>query len=132
MAQTNLSISFWGDALLIVAYILNKVPSKSVPSTPYELWTGHKINLNDLWPWGCDAYIKDRLGEFGKLSPKEKKCIFIRYSERSKGFVFIDELEDGSITEIESRDVKFLENDFLKKDDINKGEPLYEMLNSDD
>ena len=36
MAQAYLPISFWGDALMAVAYILNRVPSKSVPSTPYE------------------------------------------------------------------------------------------------
>jgi len=81
---------------------------------------------------GLCAYIKDRFGEFGKLSPKGKKCIFIRYSERSKGYVFIDELEDGSITEIVSRDVRFLENDFPKKGEIGEVEPLYEMLNSED
>ena len=37
MAQANLPISFWRDALLTVAYVLNRVPSNSVPSTPYEL-----------------------------------------------------------------------------------------------
>ena len=37
MAQANLPISYWGDALLTAAYILNLVPSKSVSSTPYEL-----------------------------------------------------------------------------------------------
>ena len=37
MAQANLPISFWGDALMVATYILNRVPSKSVPSTPYEL-----------------------------------------------------------------------------------------------
>ncbi|KAL0298224.1 UNVERIFIED_CONTAM: Copia protein [Sesamum calycinum] len=40
MAQANLPISFWGDAILTAAYILNRVPSKSIPSTPYELWHG--------------------------------------------------------------------------------------------
>lgn len=50
MAQTNLPISFWGDASLTTVYILNKVPSKSVTSTPFELWTGHKTKLNDLRP----------------------------------------------------------------------------------
>ena len=34
MAQANLPISFWGDALLTAAYVLNRVPSKSVLSTP--------------------------------------------------------------------------------------------------
>lgn len=131
MVQTNLPISFWGDALLTATYILNKVPSKSVSSTPYELWTGHKPNLKDLRPWGCATYVKDSFSKFGKLGPKGKKCIFIRYSEHSKGYVFIGELEDGSITEIESRDVTFLENDFPKKGDVKNGEPLYKMLNSD-
>ena len=28
----------WGEALKTAAYILNQVPSKSVPKTPYELW----------------------------------------------------------------------------------------------
>ena len=40
MAHANLPISFWGDALLTAAYILNRVPSKSVSATPYELWSG--------------------------------------------------------------------------------------------
>jgi len=50
MAQANLPISFWGDGLLIVAYILNHVPSKSVSSTPYELWNGVKPNLGYFHP----------------------------------------------------------------------------------
>ena len=33
MAQAKLPISFWGDALMTATYILNRVPSKSVPST---------------------------------------------------------------------------------------------------
>jgi transposase InsO family protein len=45
MAQANLPISFWGDTLLTAAYILNRVPSQSVSSTPYELWKGKKPNL---------------------------------------------------------------------------------------
>jgi hypothetical protein len=37
MTQTNLPISFWGDALLTAAYILDRVPSKFISSTLYEL-----------------------------------------------------------------------------------------------
>ena len=50
MAQANLPITFWGDALLIATYILNRVPSKSVTSTPYELWTKRKPDLSNLRP----------------------------------------------------------------------------------
>ena len=52
MAQAKFPISFWGDALLTAAYILNRVPTQSVPSTPYELWRGEKPNLEHLRPWG--------------------------------------------------------------------------------
>ena len=37
MAQANLPITFWGNVLLTTAYALNRVPSKSVTSTLYEL-----------------------------------------------------------------------------------------------
>jgi len=67
-------------------------------------------------------------GEFGKLRPERKKCIFIRYSEHSKGYVFIEELERMEII------LKLYHEmpDFPKKDEIGEGEPLYEMLNSKD
>ena len=52
MAQANLPISFWGDVLLTAAYILNRVPFKSVPSTLYKLWNSKKLDLDNLHPWG--------------------------------------------------------------------------------
>jgi len=48
MAHINLPITVWGDALLTAAYILNRVPSKSVPVTSYELWFGRKHSLGHL------------------------------------------------------------------------------------
>ena len=81
MAQANLPISYWGDALLTAAYILNRVPFISVSSTPYELWTDKKPDLNNLRPWGSIRYVHNTSHRHGKLGPKGKKCIFIRYSE---------------------------------------------------
>ena len=120
MAQANMPISYLGDALLTTAYILNRVPSKSIPSTPYELWNGEKPILGNLHPWGCAAYIHSTSHPHGKLGPRGKTCIFIRYSNLSKGFVFIGEDKDGRVTEIESRDITFLETDFPKKSEVTK------------
>ena len=36
MSLTNLPLSFWGYALKTVAFMLNRAPSKSVETTPYE------------------------------------------------------------------------------------------------
>ena len=40
MSLTDLPLSFWGYALETDAFMLNRAPSKSVETTPYELWFG--------------------------------------------------------------------------------------------
>uniref|UniRef100_A0A2N9I383 Reverse transcriptase Ty1/copia-type domain-containing protein n=1 Tax=Fagus sylvatica TaxID=28930 RepID=A0A2N9I383_FAGSY len=97
MAQANLPISFWGDALLTAAYILNRVPSQSVSSTPYELWKGEKPNLEHLHPWG------------------------------SAGYVMYGEHPNGGMTELELRDIDFIETDFPSIGDANRDLDLYEL-----
>jgi hypothetical protein len=48
LSYSTLPISLWMEALKIAVHILNRVPSKSVPKTPYEMWTGRKPTLNYL------------------------------------------------------------------------------------
>jgi hypothetical protein len=50
MVHANLPVSFWEDALLTIAYILNRVPSKFVSSIMYELWNNEKPNIGYLHP----------------------------------------------------------------------------------
>ena len=58
MSLTDLPLSFWGYALESAAFTLNRAPSKSVETTPYELWFGKKPKLSFLNVWGYDAYGK--------------------------------------------------------------------------
>ena len=53
MSYSSVPISLWGEALKTAMYILNKVPSKAVPKTPFELWTGRKPSLRHIHIWGC-------------------------------------------------------------------------------
>ena len=48
MSLTDFPLSFWGYALEIVAFTLKRAPSKSVETTPYELWFGKKPKLSFL------------------------------------------------------------------------------------
>jgi transposase InsO family protein len=48
LSYSTLPISLWMEALKITVHILNQVPSKSMPKTSYELWTGRKPTLNYL------------------------------------------------------------------------------------
>ena len=76
------------EALKTAVHILNRVPSKSVPKTPYELWTGRKPSLRHLRVWGCPAEAKVFNPNIGKLDPKTVSCHFIGYPDRSKGYRF--------------------------------------------
>ena len=81
ISLTDLPLSFWGYALDTAAFTLNRAPSKSVETTPYELWFGKKPKLSFLKVWGCDAYVKKLQPE--KLEPKSKKCVFIGYRKET-------------------------------------------------
>ena len=48
MSLTDLPLSVWGYALETTAFTLNRALSKSVETTPYELWFGKKPKLSFL------------------------------------------------------------------------------------
>ena len=112
---------------MTIAYILNREPSKSVPTTPYELWIGAKPNLENLRPWGCADFVHSTSHKYGKLGPRASKKIFIRYSESSKGYVMYGEHSDSGMTEIESRHVNFIEDDFPSINEAKQDLQLYEL-----
>jgi hypothetical protein len=93
-------------------HILNRVPSKSVPKIPYELWTGRKPTLNYLYVWGCLAEAKLFNPSIGKLDHKAVSCHFIGYPEKSKGFRFY--YPDRYIKIIETRYAIFLEDEVIR------------------
>ena len=57
MGYTDLPISFWGYVLETAAYLLNRVPSKSVSKTPYEIWKRRKPSLHHIKIWVTPAYV---------------------------------------------------------------------------
>ena len=83
MSRTDLSLSVWGYALETAAFTLNRAPSKSVETTPYEMWFGKKPKLSFLKVWGCDAYVKKL--QPNKLKPKSEKCVFIGTQKKLLG-----------------------------------------------
>jgi hypothetical protein len=55
LSYSNLPLGLWMEALKTTMHILNKVPSKLVAKTLYELWTDRKPTLNYFHIWGCPA-----------------------------------------------------------------------------
>jgi hypothetical protein len=112
LSYFNLPLGLWMEALKTTMLILNRVPSKSVAKTPYELLTGRKPTLNYFNIWGCPA--EARIFNLGqeKLDERTTSYHFIGYPERSKGYRFYC---PGRQTKfIETRHAIFLENDMIK------------------
>ena len=44
--SADLPFNLWGEALFTACHVHNKVPSKKIKVSPYELWNGRKPNLD--------------------------------------------------------------------------------------
>ncbi|RVW98285.1 Retrovirus-related Pol polyprotein from transposon TNT 1-94 [Vitis vinifera] len=109
MSYSDLPISFWGHAIETAAYILNLVPSKSVPKTPTELWTGRKPSLKHVRMWGCPAHVLK--GKTDKLETKTELCFFIGYPRGTKGGLFYSPKDKKIIV---STNAHYLEEDYIR------------------
>jgi hypothetical protein len=49
LSNSTLPLSLWMYALKTAIYLLNWVPSKAIPKTPFELWTRRKPSLRHLY-----------------------------------------------------------------------------------
>ena len=65
----SLAISLWMEALKTTIYLLNRISSKLVPKTPFELCTRRKSSLRYLHVW--DYPVEARI-----YNPHEKKLKF--------------------------------------------------------
>ncbi|KAM0986325.1 hypothetical protein ACFX2C_013510 [Malus domestica] len=108
MSFADLPISFWGYALHTAAYLLNAVPSKSVPQTPYEIWYGKKPSLKHVKIWGCPAYVKKQ--DAGKLEARSVKCYFVGYPKQTYGYEFYHPNDQKVFV---ARTAIFMEDEFV-------------------
>ena len=83
---TDLSLFFWGHILLTFIHLLNRVSSKSVSTTPYEIWFSKKPSLGYPKTWGHPAYVKRQMVE--KLKNRSIIAHFIGYPEEFMEYYF--------------------------------------------
>jgi hypothetical protein len=112
MSYSALTLGLWMEALKTAIHILNRLPSKSVPKTPYELWTGRVPSLRHLRVWGSPAEAKVFNPNIAKLDPKIVTCHFIGYPDRSKGYRFY--YPDRYTKFVEMIHAVFLEDELMR------------------
>ncbi|KAH9670831.1 hypothetical protein KPL70_017127 [Citrus sinensis] len=86
LSYSSLPISFWGLALETAVYLLNLVPSKSVPKTPIELWSGRKPSLRHVRIWGSPAHVLKPKAD--KMDSRSEVCMFVGYPKGTRGGLF--------------------------------------------
>ena len=88
IADSGLPASFWGDAVLTVQYIRNRVPTSALPDgkTPYEVFFGSKPDISHLRVWGCQCFAAIPKELRTKGGPRRFEGIFVGYEEGRVGW----------------------------------------------
>ena len=116
LSHSSLPDFLWGDAIKTAVYILNQVPSKSVPKTPYELMTEKKPTVKHFHVWGCKAEVRPYNPQLKKLDLKTISGFFIGYCMGSRGSKFY--CPSHSMQVIESDRAIFFEDDLVSRSEI--------------
>jgi hypothetical protein len=87
-SNSYLPLFLWSEVLKTVVYVLNRVSSKVVPKTSFELWNGWKPSLNHLHIWGCPAEVRICNPNLKKLDPMTINGFFMGYAVNSNEFRF--------------------------------------------
>lgn len=92
MFTKSVPYTYWGEAVFIATYLINKLSSKVLKfQTPLNILLEnvphHTRILNSLPPkiFGYTAFIHQNQPQL-KLDPKALKCIFIGYSPTQQGY----------------------------------------------
>jgi hypothetical protein len=116
LETSGLSKEWWGEAILTVCHVLNKVPTKNKEITPFEKWEKKKLNISYLRTWGCLAKVNVPINKKRKLGTKTLDCVFLGYAFHSIGYKFLI-IDSGVLdmlvgTIMESRDATFFRTNF--------------------
>jgi len=77
LSSSKLPKSLWVKALKTIVYILNRVPIKVIPKTPFELLKGWKPSLQHMRVWGCPSEVRIYNPQEKKLDPRTISEYFI-------------------------------------------------------
>ncbi|CAI7855694.1 unnamed protein product [Closterium sp. NIES-54] len=110
LADSNLPLHYWGDALGMACWLKKLLPTKGLAAdiTPHEAFYKRKPNLEFIRVWGCMPQYREAAGPDHKLLPRTKWGIHLGICPESKGWVIRD-VETRKFTA--TRDVTFYERD---------------------
>ena len=108
--KAGLPLTFWAEAVATAVFLRNRSPTSHVKNaTPFEFYHSRKPDISFLRVFRCNAYVHVPREKRKKFDKKSIKCIFIGYTNDSKGYKFYNPATKKILL---SRDALFLENTF--------------------
>ncbi|KAK2988761.1 hypothetical protein RJ640_025920 [Escallonia rubra] len=91
LIEAHLPLSYWSEALILTAYLINRVPSRPIDyQTPSQALVEAIVApvLPNLPPhvFGCVAFVHLHKHQRNKLSPRALRCVFVGYAAHQKGY----------------------------------------------
>ena len=90
--QNKVPKSYWGEAVLTAAHLINRIPSRVLdhkePILVLTKFFPQVPQPNSIPPkiFGCPAYVHILAHQRSKLDARALKCVFIGYSPTKKGY----------------------------------------------
>lgn len=108
--QSGLPLQYWGDCVMCVVHITNRLPSKVLAEkTPYEVLYLTSRVYTHLKTFGCLVLASNPNRKKDKFSARGVPCVFLGYPQSQKAYKLLN-LTNNVI--FVSRDVKFYETSF--------------------
>lgn len=106
LRDADLPNTFWGEATMTANYLQNRIVTRSINTSPYEIWNKRKPNLGKLNIFGADCYVKVLKNNRRKLDDTSVKMIFLGYDENN----VLKCYNRATNKVVYSRDVQFIDN----------------------
>ncbi|KRZ49861.1 Retrovirus-related Pol polyprotein from transposon TNT 1-94 [Trichinella nativa] len=114
LTDAKLPERFWGEAVCTAAYLQNRLLSRSISKTPFELWTGIKPNVEHIQIFGSKAYSYIPKQKRRKWDNKAREGVIVGYGGTTKGYGLLNPTTNETWI---SRSVKIIEDDSHMKNE---------------
>ena len=86
MQESNISQTYWAEAVHTTVHILNKAHLRpNCDKTPYELWHGKPTSIKHFRVFGSKCFININDEKLGKFDARADEGMFLGYASKSKG-----------------------------------------------
>jgi hypothetical protein len=109
LIQSGLPVTFWAEAVLYSAVVINAVPKVKQSKSPYHIMFNKKFLIHMIHPFSCEACAYIPASKRRKFALKAEKCIFLGIQHGYAAYCLF-QLSDSTI--MMSREVIFRDNKF--------------------